>query len=79
MKNNNLSKENLAYAIKKSTIFVCILTKKYIDSPRCTEELIFATNLHKPIFVLQVNKIQLDDADIVGLGLSGFKNIPCSS
>ena len=72
-----MSKEDLAYAIKKSTIFVCILTKKYIDSPRCIEELIYATNLHKPIFILQINKIQLDNADIVGLGLSGFKYIPC--
>lgn len=75
--NDSIVKENIAYSIKKSKFFVCCLTKKYIDTPGCIKELIYASNLHKPIFVLQINKIHLDDEDIVGLGSSRFKYIPC--
>jgi hypothetical protein len=76
-KNKCLVKESVADSIRKSNFFVCCLTKKYTDSPNCVEELIYATRLHKPIFVLQINKIIFDDMDIIGLGSARFKYIPC--
>ena len=59
--------EKIAEAILNADIFVCCITKKYIESEICNDEIHYAKNAKKTIIPLMFER--LNEHDLKGIGL----------
>jgi hypothetical protein len=60
----------------RSKFIICCVTKDYIKSRKCKDELIMAYTSSKPILVLMFQEIRLDDLGLVGCLANGNPKIP---
>jgi len=58
--------EQLVNGIKKSTLFLCCVTKKYTQSDNCIREITFASESKRPIVVLMFQDLPINELGSVG-------------
>ena len=75
---NNANVEKTVTAIKKAKMFVCCITKSYLQSSICQKEFKYAYKLRKNIMVLFLENIKMNEICMIDIGLSSFKfNVKC--
>ena len=81
MDDGQISNDNLltqiADAIKKSTIFLCCITKKYAESDICRKEISYANTLKKRFIVLMLENLKMDDLGDVGFIINTESRFNC--
>ncbi|RNA25793.1 sulfur controller-2 [Brachionus plicatilis] len=79
IKNNNSPlTEQLAFAIKRSKIILCCMTKKYSDSKNCRLEFQYANDINKTLLILFIDKLKIEELnDSIGFLMSGLVRINC--
>ncbi|CAF0923875.1 unnamed protein product [Rotaria sp. Silwood1] len=60
--------------IQKSTVFVCCITNRYVQSNKCRQELSFAKQQNKPVILLLIEVLNWPPAQIANL-VSGLSYI----
>ena len=65
---NNFLFEQLGKAIKSSKCFVCCITNEYSESDNCQRELSYANALKKPIIVLMIENLHINEMN-PGVGI----------
>ena len=65
---NNFLFEQLGTAIVDSKCLVCCITKEYTESDNCQRELSYASALKKPIIVLMIENLQINEIN-PGVGI----------
>jgi len=74
---NNMLYDQLTEGIKKSTVFLCCVTKKYTESVNCIRELNFASESKKTMIVLMFERLQINEIGSVGFIISPLTRYNC--
>ncbi|CAF2400180.1 unnamed protein product [Rotaria sp. Silwood2] len=72
--NNDHFCPEIEAGIQKSTVFVCCITSRYVQSNKCRQELSFAKQHNKPIILLLIEELNWPPAQIRTL-VSGLSYI----
>ncbi len=73
--NHSALTEKIVKKIKNCRIFVCFLTKKYIESVNCIKEFEFAHSIGKKVLPICIEKIDIDQLNL--LSIYNHKTINC--
>lgn len=76
---NNMLYDQLVEGIKKSTLFLCCVTKKYAESVNCIREINFASESKKKMIVLMFEKLVINELNSVGFIISPLTRFNCSN
>ena len=60
-KNENPLSTQLAIAIRNSKIVICCINKGYCESQNCNLEIDYAHTLAKPLIVLMIDKLNIEE------------------
>lgn len=74
---NNMLYDQLVEGIKKSTLFLCCVTRKYAESVNCIREINFASESKKKMIVLMFEKLAINELNSVGFIISPLTRFNC--
>ena len=74
---NNMLYDQLTEGIRKSTLFLCCVTKKYTESVNCIRELNFASESKKTMIILMFERLQINEIGSVGFIISPLTRFNC--
>lgn len=69
--------DQLTVGIKKSTLFLCCVTKRYEESVNCIREINFASEAKKTMIVLMFEKLEINEIGSVGFIISPLTRFNC--
>ena len=67
--------EDFANAIRNSKVLICCVTRSYMQSQFCVDELLFAIAKRKPVIVLMYENVALAELGDVGVAISPLLRI----
>jgi hypothetical protein len=76
--NNSFLQKNIVTDIKNSKVVLCCINGKYCDSRNCKLEIGYASDIGKPLIILWIENLQINDIDqSIGFITSSLKKINC--